>query len=91
MSISTQKKMLKDYAKRNGFLDCQFYVDDGYSGTNYDRLLSDSLLRTYRTGKLSTLITKKLSRLGRNYLETGTYIKVFLMYITLLSMTAWTP
>ena len=37
MSISTQKTMLKDYAKRNGFLNCQFYVDDGYSGTNYDR------------------------------------------------------
>lgn len=34
-SISTQKNMLKDYAKRNGFLNCQFYVDDGYSGTNY--------------------------------------------------------
>ena len=34
MSISTQKTMLKDYAKRNGFLNCQFYVDDGYSGTD---------------------------------------------------------
>ena len=52
MSISTQKTMLKDYAKRNGFLNCQFYVDDGYSGTNYDRPPhSDSLSRTYRTGK----------------------------------------
>ena len=37
MSISTQKTMLKDYTKRNGFLNCQFYVDDGYSSTNYDR------------------------------------------------------
>ena len=37
MNIGTQKTMLKEYAKRNGFLNCQFYVDDGYSGTNYDR------------------------------------------------------
>ncbi len=37
MSIGTQKTMLKEYAKRNGFLNCQFYIDDGYSGTNYDR------------------------------------------------------
>ena len=77
MSISTQKTMLKEYAKRNGFLNCQFYVDDGYSGTNYDRPAFRQLIEDIQDGEVSTLITKDLSRLGRNYLETGTYIEVF--------------
>ena len=77
MSISTQKTMLKDYAKRNGFLNCQFYVDDGYSGTNYYRPAFRQLIEDIQDGEVSTLITKDLSRLGRNYLETGTYIEVF--------------
>ena len=77
MSIGTQKTMLKEYAKRNGFLNCQFYVDDGYSGTNYDRPAFKQLIEDIRNGEISTLITKDLSRLGRNYLETGTYIEVF--------------
>ncbi len=77
MSISTQKTMLKDYAKRNGFLNCRFYVDDGYSGTNYDRPAFRQLIEDIQDGEVSTLITKDLSRLGRNYLETGTYIEVF--------------
>lgn len=77
MSISTQKSMLKEYANRNGFLNCQFYVDDGYSGTNYDRPAFQELIKDIRNGEVSTLITKDLSRLGRNYLETGTYIEVF--------------
>ncbi len=77
MSISTQKTMLKDYAKCNGFLNCQFYVDDGYSGTNYDRPAFRQLIEDIQDGEVSTLITKDLSRLGRNYLETGTYIEVF--------------
>ena len=66
MSIGTQKTMLKEYAKRNGFLNCQFYVDDGYSGTNYDRPAFKQLIQDIRNGEVSTLITKDLSRLGRN-------------------------
>lgn len=77
MSIGTQKTMLKEYAKCNGFLNCQFYVDDGYSGTNYDRPAFRQLIEDIQEGEVSTLITKDLSRLGRNYLETGTYIEVF--------------
>lgn len=77
MSISTQKTMLKEYAKRDGFLNCRFYVDDGYSGTNYDRPAFQQLIKDIRNGEVATLITKDLSRLGRNYLETGTHIEVF--------------
>ena len=50
--------MLKDYAKRNGFLNCQFYVDDGYSGTNYDRPAFRQLIEDIQDGEASTLITK---------------------------------
>lgn len=50
--------MLKDYAKRNGFLNCQFYVDDGYSGTNYDRPAFRQLIEDIQDGEVSTLITK---------------------------------
>lgn len=77
MSIGTQKTMLKEYAKRKGFTNCKFYVDDGYSGTNYDRPAFQQLIEDIRNGEVATLITKDLSRLGRNYLETGTYIEVF--------------
>ncbi len=87
MSISTQKTMLKDYAKRNGFLNCQFYVDDGYSGTNYDRPAFRQLIEDIQDGEVSTLITKDLSRLGRNYLETGTYIEVFFPNHNVLLLT----
>ena len=50
--------MLKDYAKRNGFLNCQFYVDDSYSGTNYDRPAFRQLIEDIQDGEVSTLITK---------------------------------
>ena len=52
MSISTQKTMLKEYAKRNGFLNCRFYVDDGYSGTNYDRPAFQQLIEDIRNGEV---------------------------------------
>ncbi len=60
MSISTQKTMLKDYAKRNGFLNCQFYVDDGYSGTNYDRPAFRQLIEVI----LSILVDTFFSRVS---------------------------
>ena len=94
MSISTQKTMLKDYAKRNGFLNCQFYVDDGYSGTNYDRPLSDSLSRTYRTGKCQRSSQKTCHVWGGITLKQVLISRCFsptIMYVTLRSMTAWTP
>ena len=94
MSISTQKTMLKDYAKRNGFLNCQFYVDDGYSGTNYDRPLSDSLSRTYRTGKCQRSSQKTCHVWGGIILKRVLISRYFSPTITcgtLQSMTEWTP
>ena len=77
LSIRTQKSMLMEYATRNGFGNCQYYVDDGYSGTNSDRPAFQELLDDIREGKVATVITKDQSRLGRNHIETGTYMEIF--------------
>ena len=76
LSIRTQKSMLMEYATRNGFGNCQYYVDDGYSGTNSDRPAFQELLDDIREGKVATVITKDQSRLGRNHIETGTYMEM---------------
>ncbi len=76
-SITSQKQMLMQYAQYHGIEVAETYVDDGYSGTNYDRPAFRQLIEDIQDGEVSTLITKDLSRLGRNYLETGTYIEVF--------------
>ncbi len=58
LSIRTQKAMLMEYATRNGFGNCQYYVDDGYSGTNSDRPAFQELLDDIREGKVATVIPK---------------------------------
>ena len=75
-SISTQKKMLKQYADDNGFLNCEYFVDDGYSGTNFSRPEFSRMIGLVEQGKVGTVIVKDLSRLGRNYLQTGNYTEV---------------
>lgn len=77
MSISTQKEMIMDYARKNGFRNCKYYVDDGYSGTNSDREAFQEMLDDVRDGRIAVVITKDQSRLGRNYIETGTYMEIF--------------
>ena len=76
-SIQTQKEILSRYARENGFTNVQFYVDDGYSGTNFNRPAFQRLIADIENGLVGTVITKDLSRLGRNYLETGVYIEVY--------------
>jgi len=76
-SIQTQKAMLEKYAYDNGMYNLELYVDDGYSGTNFDRPDFQRLLTDIENGKISTVITKDLSRLGREYLQTGYYTEIF--------------
>ena len=76
-SIQTQKEMLMRYARENGISNTSFYVDDGYSGTNYNRPDFQRMLADIESGKINCVITKDLSRLGRNYLETGVFIEVY--------------
>jgi len=73
LSIENQKDILLDYAKKNHFSNPVFFVDDGYSGTNYDRPGFQSMLVEIEAGRVGIVITKDLSRLGRNSALTGLY------------------
>ena len=77
MSIQSQKAILEKYARGIGKIAYYFYVDDGYSGTNFQRPSFQRMIADIEDGKIDTVITKDLSRLGRNYLESGAYIEVF--------------
>ena len=76
MSISNQKSMLRDFAEKNGFLDYEYYVDDGYTGRNFDRPSFTEMIERVENGEIKTVITKDLSRLGRNYLQVGMYTEL---------------
>ena len=75
-SITNQKAILLKYAQDNGFSNPQFYVDDGFSGTNFNRPDFIRMMNDVESGKVETVITKDLSRLGRDYLKTGEYIEI---------------
>ncbi len=77
MSIQSQKAILTRKAEELGIYNYQFYVDDGYSGTNFNRPSFQQMIADIEAGKVTCVITKDLSRLGRNYLESGAYIEVF--------------
>lgn len=77
ISIQTQKTMLSQYARDNGFTDTEFYVDDGYSGTNFDRPDFCRMIADIECGRVGAVIVKDLSRLGREYLKTGYYTEIF--------------
>ena len=77
MSISNQKLLLKDYAEKNGMFNCEFYVDDGFTGRNFNRPAFQRMINDIEAGKIGCVITKDLSRLGRNYIESGSYMEVF--------------
>lgn len=76
-SIQTQKEMLTRYCRENGFIICNYYIDDGYSGKNFDRPDFKRMIADIEDGKINCVITKDLSRLGRNYLETGGYTEIY--------------
>ena len=67
-SIATQKSILTDYVKRQGWHLAKTYVDDGYSGTNFQRPSFQNMIKDIENGLINCVITKDLSRLGRNYL-----------------------
>ena len=70
-SIQTQKIILEEYAKNHGFKIYDIYLDDGYSGLNFNRPGFQKMLQDIEIGKVNLVITKDLSRLGRDYLQTG--------------------
>ena len=76
MSIVTQKRMLTDYVKERGWDLTETYIDDGYSGTTFDRPAFQRMLKDIERGHIDCVITKDLSRLGRNYAKTGYYLSL---------------
>lgn len=75
-SITNQKTILKKYAEDSGFSNLVYYVDDGVSGTTFERDGFKAMMADVEAGKVGTVITKDLSRLGRDYLKTGEYIEI---------------
>ena len=75
-SIVNQKNILSKYAKDNGFKNTRFIVDDGYSGTSFQRPGWNELLELIENGKVETIIVKDMSRLGRDYLKVGFYTEI---------------
>ncbi|MGN0179010.1 MAG: recombinase family protein [Monoglobaceae bacterium] len=75
-SITNQRLMLQTYADDHGFRNCQFYVDDGYSGANFNRPAYKQMMQDIECGKVGTVIVKDQSRLGRDYLQTGMLMEI---------------
>lgn len=73
-SIDNQRTMLRKYAEEHGFEIHDEYIDDGISGTTFQRPGVQRLLDDAKTGIINTIIVKDLSRFGRNYIEVGQYI-----------------
>ena len=74
LSIENQRLMLRKYAEEHGFEIHGEYIDDGISGTTFQRPEVQRLLDDAKTGAINTIIVKDLSRFGRNYIEVGQYI-----------------
>ena len=70
-SISNQKQILSDYAKKHGYTNTMFFVDDGISGTSFDCSDFNRMQRMVEEGKIGTIIVKDLSRFGREHIEGG--------------------
>ena len=75
-SITNQKAILQKYADENGFTNTMFFVDDGFSGTNFNRPDWQRLVGMIDEGLIGTIIVKDMSRLGRDYLQVGMYTEM---------------
>ncbi len=75
-SIVNQKSLLKEYARKQHFKNLRFFVDDGYSGTSFDRPSFREMEQLIESGEVGAVIVKDMSRLGRNYLQVGMYTDI---------------
>lgn len=76
-SVINQRELLKSYCTTNGYTLVEEYVDDGYSGTNFDRPDFKRMISDINQKKINLVIVKDLSRLGRDHIMTGYYIETF--------------
>lgn len=80
VSIENQKLLLRRYCDRQGWTVAGEYVDDGWSGTNFDRPAFRRLLEDVEQKKVDLVLVKDLSRLGRDYIEVGKYTDCMFPY-----------
>lgn len=76
-SIISQRTLLNQYIKENNYSLIQEYVDDGFTGTNFDRPAFMQMIKDIESGKINMIITKDMSRLGRDYIGTGELIEKY--------------
>ena len=76
VSIENQKELLSRHAREQGWMIIDYYVDDGVSGTTFDRPGFNRLVQDARDGKINIALCKDLSRLGRDYIEAGKYTDI---------------
>lgn len=77
LSIETQKSMLVRYAQENGLLPYEIYVDDGYSGLNFERPSFQRMIDDVAVGKIGVVVVKDLSRFGRDHIVVGQYQEIY--------------
>ncbi len=75
-SILNQKAILKKYAQEQKFKNIEFFVDDGYSGANFNRPEWQRMIAKVEANEVGVIIAKDMSRIGRNYLEVGFYTEM---------------
>lgn len=76
-SITNQRQFLIEWVKEQGYELVDIYIDDGFSGTNFDRPDFQRMLRDIDSGKINMVVTKDMSRLGRDYIGTGEYVEKY--------------
>ena len=76
-SIISQRSLLRRYVKENNYNIAEEYVDDGFTGTNFDRPAFKRMIKDIESGKVNMIITKDMSRLGRDYIGTGELIEKY--------------
>jgi hypothetical protein len=81
-SIKNQKAILQKYADDNGFRNTSFYIDDGFSGTTFDRPDFNRMISDIEAGHVETVIIKDMSRFGRDYLKVGYYTEVIFPFLS---------
>ncbi|MEG1016154.1 MAG: recombinase family protein, partial [Bacilli bacterium] len=74
-SVTNQRSLLTKYVSENGYKLVGTYIDDGFSGTNFNRPDFKRMLGDIEENKINMVITKDLSRLGRDYIGTGEYLE----------------
>ena len=76
-SITNQKAFIVEYVTKKGWIIFDYYIDDGYTGTSFNRPGFKRMIQDIEEGKIDLVITKDLSRLGRNYITSGYYIEEY--------------